>query len=100
VALAAPDGTPTKAGRALKVVASWLNGQKAGACAHNTKQHLYSCKQVKSGRASWVYWTTKGTTVVRAPKGSRHVATMTGAVSKTRSHKKLTITSAPVRVYH
>jgi polysaccharide biosynthesis protein PslG len=100
VALAASNGTPTKAGRALKVVASWLNGQKAGACAHNKKQHLYACKQVKSGRASWVYWTTKGKTVVRAPKGSRHVATMTGAVSKTRAHKKLTITSAPIRVYH
>jgi len=100
VALARTDGTPTKAGKALKVVASWLDGQKPSACAHNKKRHLYSCKQVKSGHASWVYWTTKGTTVVRAPKGSRHVSTMTGAISTTRAHKKLTVTGAPIRVYH
>ncbi len=100
VSLATADGSPTKAGKALKVVAGWLNGQKPSACARNTKQHLYSCKLVKAGHASWIYWTTKGKTVVRAPKGSRHVATMTGAVSKTRAHKKLTVTSAPIHVYH
>jgi hypothetical protein len=100
IALATADGSPTKAGRAYRTVATWLRGQRPGGCAHNSKRHLYTCKLVKSGRASWVYWTTKGKTVVRLPKGSRKVVSMTGEVSRTHGGKRLTVTSSPVWVHH
>ena len=100
VALTTSTGTPTKAGRAYEVVATWLAGQKARSCAVNKRKHLYSCELVRSGRSSWVYWTTKGRAVIRAPKGSRHVATMTGEVTRTHARKRLTVTTSPIRVYH
>jgi len=101
IQLVKPDGvTPTPAAASLRVVTSWLLRQHAGPCTRNAKTHVWSCKLVRKSRASWVYWTTRGKAVVRAPKGSRHVATMTGAVSGTRAGKKLTVTSAPMRVYH
>lgn len=100
VALADASGSPTKAGTAYSVVASWLRGQRPGACQRTSSKHLYTCKLVRSGSTSWVYWTTKGKTVVHAPRGSRHVQTMLGAVSGTRAGKAVTVTSAPVRIYH
>jgi polysaccharide biosynthesis protein PslG len=95
------DGTtPTVAATALGVVRGWLVHQHARPCARDKKKHLYTCKLVRAGRASWVYWTTKGKTAVRAPKGSRHVATMLGDVSRTHAGKRIRVTSAPIRVYH
>jgi hypothetical protein len=100
VGLADSAGTPTKAGRVYPVVATWLAGQKSRTCETNKKKHLYSCKLVRNGRASWVYWTTKGRTVIRAPKGVRHKQTMTGEVSGTHAGKKLRVTHSPLFVYH
>jgi hypothetical protein len=94
------DGEQTKAGKAYSVVATWLQGARPGACQRTSSKHLYACKLVRSGRASWVYWTTQGKTVVRAPRGSRHVQTMLGDVSPTQAGKPVTVTSAPVWVYH
>ena len=96
----ADETTPTPAGKAYSVVRSWLLKQHAHACTRSKKTHVWSCKLVRKGHASYVYWTTKGKTHVRAPKGSRHVETMTGAVSRTHAGKKVTVTTAPVRVYH
>ena len=95
------DGTtPTTAGRAYSVVRSWMLHQHVKGCSFHRSKHLYVCKMVKSGRASWVYWTTRGKTVVRAPKGSRKVVTMLGKTSGTRAGRRLTVTSAPIWVHH
>jgi hypothetical protein len=100
VALATSAGSPTKAGTAYQVVASWLLQQKSRGCVNDEKEHLYSCRLLRDGRTSWVFWTTKGKTVVRAPKGSRHVASMTGDVAGTHAGKRLTVNGAPILVYH
>lgn len=100
IQLVKDDGTTaTLAAKALGVVRSWLIHQHVRGCRLG-KAHLYTCKLVKAGRASWVYWTTKGKTVVRAPEGSRKVETMTGDVVGTHSGKRRTVTSAPVWFHH
>jgi polysaccharide biosynthesis protein PslG len=100
ITMAASDGSPTRAGVAFHSAVTWLNGQKVHPCVHNTKRRLYSCQLVKHGSASWVYWTTKGKTVVRAPKGSRFLQTVSGARKRTHTGKRLTATTSPIWVYH
>jgi len=101
IQMVAPNGiTRTPAGRSLGVVQTWLTGQRASACSRAAKTHVWSCKLVKKGHASWVYWVNSGKSHVNAPKGSRHIESMTGKSSRTRSGKRLTVTSAPIRVYH
>ena len=95
------DGTrKTVAAKALGVVRGWLIRQHVHPCARNKKEHLYTCKLVRAGRASWVYWTTRSKAVVRAPEGSRKIESMTGKVSGTHSGKRIAVTSAPVWVHH
>lgn len=101
VQLVERDGvTPTPAATSLGVVQGWLTGQRASACSRATRTHVWSCRLVKHGRASWVYWVEKGTSHVTAPKGARHVDTMTGGSKATRAGKRLTVTNAPMRVRH
>jgi hypothetical protein len=100
IALATDDGAPTKAGRAFLTVASWLQGSTAHPCAIDREHHLYSCRLTKSGRSSWVYWTTRGQTVVRAPKGSRQWSDVTGDEHATRPGRRLTVASSPIWVHH
>jgi polysaccharide biosynthesis protein PslG len=90
--------TPTAAGRAFATVRDWMAGQTAPSCVLHRATHVYACQMVRAGHASWVYWTTRGTAKVRVPKGSRHVATMDGDVRD--APKRVTVTSAPIRVYH
>src|SRR5204863_4698300 len=99
VSTATADGTPTKAGRALLTVATWLSGRTAGPCRLDAKQHLYSCRLLQPGRSSWAYWTTRGSTVIRVPKGCRHWTTMTGTSKSTRPGRRLTVTTAPIWVH-
>lgn len=96
-----PDGvTPTAAGKAFVMVRAWMIGQSVPSCVSTRATHLYACKTVRAGHASWVYWTTKGTARVKAPQGSRHLQRMLGTPTATHAGKRITVTTAPVRVYH
>ena len=92
--------TPTAAGKAYAMVRSWMIGQTVPTCVSNHKTRLYSCKTVRAGHASWVYWTTAGKTKVTAPKGSRHLQRMLGSPTRTHAGKRFVVTTAPVRVSH
>jgi hypothetical protein len=92
--------TPTAAGKAYLMVRSWMTGQTVPACTFTKAKHLYACKMVLSGHASWVYWTTSGTTKVVVPKGSRHLQRLLATPTGTQAGKRITVTTSPVRVYH
>jgi hypothetical protein len=95
------DGvTPTAAGRAYARVEKWLTGEKVTGCSRNKRSHVYTCTLRRNGRDSWVYWIPKGRTSVPAPRGARHVQSMTGVVRATRHGERIRVTKAPVWVYH
>lgn len=101
VSMVGDDGvTPTPAGLAFARVRGWLIGQHARGCTYDGKSGVYSCRFVRAGRSSWVYWVQSGAARVRAPAGVRRVQTMYGDVSRTHRGHRIRITNAPVRVYH
>lgn len=91
--------TPTPAGQAYAMVRRWMLGQMVRSCVRNPGTAVYACKLVRAGKASWVYWTTKGTARVRVPQGSRHLQRMLGSVQGTHAGARIVVTQAPVRVY-
>jgi hypothetical protein len=92
--------TRTAAGRAYATVERWMLGQRAPSCERRRGSHLYACKMVRAGQVSWVYWTTRGTAVVRAPTGSRHLQRVRERVRGAHAGQRILVTTAPVRVYH
>ena len=69
-----PDGvTPSAAGNAYTMVRGWMAGQTVKTCARKPGTHVYACAMVRSGRASWVYWTTRGTGARQAARSGQSV---------------------------
>jgi hypothetical protein len=100
IQLVKPDGvTPTPAATSLSVVQKWLTGERASACSRAKQTHIWSCKLVSKGHASWVYWTAKGKAHVKTPEGARHVEQVTGASTSTHQGKRLTVTTSPIWVH-
>jgi hypothetical protein len=97
IQMAEADGTPSDAGKAFAMVQGWMVGQTVPSCVHPKRTHLYACKMVRAGHASWVYWTTSGTTKVPRPKGTRHLQRM--LLSPAPAGHRILVTTSPVRVY-
>ena len=99
ISMVGSDGvTPAAPAQAYARVRGWLLGQQARGCRYDRVSHLYSCRFVKAGHTSWVYWVNTGSAKVRVPAGMHHVQTMYGVRSAVRPGARLRITNAPVWV--
>jgi len=95
------DGvTRTAAGNAFATARTWMAGQRVAGCTRAKATHVFTCKLVRAGHASWVYWTTAGTAKVRVPQGARHLQRMGASPTATTAGKRISVTTSPVRVYH
>jgi polysaccharide biosynthesis protein PslG len=100
ISMISDDGvTPSAAGRAFARVHGWLLGQRARGCTYDRSSGVYACQFVRAGHASWAYWVQSGAARVPTPAGLRHVQTMYGEKSPTRSGQRIRVTNAPVWVY-
>ena len=95
------DGTtPTRAAAALDIARSWLIDQHVRSCVADPRTHVWTCRLTQGGRESWIYWVPQGSKHITAPRGSRYVQDVTGDVMRTHAGRRISVTSAPIRVYH
>jgi hypothetical protein len=91
------DTSLTKAGKAYKVVRSWLNGARTKGCVRDGRG-TYTCTLAYSGGVRRVYWNPSRKVTIRAVKSARATMGLSGFERPASSGVQIGVGRSPVMV--
>ena len=95
--LSRPDGNPSRAGIAYRVLGNWLIGTRMQGC-DRSRSGTYTCTVTDGGSVKRIYWNPSRTVNVRAVKSATKLTNLRGTVDSLKGGESLRVGISPIMV--